>query len=130
MKLIRVVGDIVDISPVFDDVEIIWISVERLSHRTNPSMWFKYGDWIYLMVCDYSFDFLEQYEDWCNDDGSEFDRYDPGVREFNRLSSLNPTYFKSSPEEIYKSDLDEYCKYELDFLTEWSRDKKIRDILS
>ncbi len=133
MNLIRVVGDIVDISPVFNDVEIIWVTVEREItgiSSTNPSMWFMYNDWIYLMVCDYNFKILEQYEDWSNFDGSDFDRYDPGEKEFKFLLGLNPTYFKASPEEIYKSDLGQYCQFELDFLFKWSRDRKIRDILA
>lgn len=136
MKLIRYVGDEVKISPTFEDMEIFWVTCEKgvtSTHSSSPSTWFKYGGWIYLMVCDYEFSFLEQYSDWSVqlDDGStkEFSEYYPTKLEIDYLLRMNPTFFKANPEEIYKSELGYYCKYELDFITEWNRSRKINDIL-
>ena len=130
MELERVVGDIVKLYPTFEEMEILWMTREQLDDKTNPSMWFKYKDWMYLAVCDYEFDFLEMYEDWINDDGTQFDEWNPTQKEVNKLLSMNPIYFKVIPERIFSSDdLDNYCQFELDFIMEWNRDKKIGDIL-
>lgn len=132
MKLSRVVGDITKINPKYSEMKIHWITCERFDpiHRTKPSAWFEYSGWLYLMVCDYEFKFLEQYEDWVFDDGDEFNEWEPGEREVNKMLGMNPTFFKANAEEIFKSDLGYYCDYELDFIKEWHRDRKIGDILS
>jgi hypothetical protein len=133
MKLKRFVGDISYINPNVIDISPFWISKERIGKDSDykPSMWFIYEGWLYLAVCEYEFDLFEGYEDWILKDGKQFNRWSPGEEEVNKILSLNPTYFKSSPEDIFKSgDLDFYCEYELDFIKEWNRDRKIKEILS
>ena len=136
MKLERYVGDIVQISPVYNEMKVHWITQEQHieNSRSRPSAWFEYQGWMYLMVCDYEFHFLEQYEDWVFDDGVEFSEWYPGAREIDKMLGMNPTFFKVNAEEIYKSDLDYYCDYELEFIKKWHkgiiRDNKIDDILN
>ena len=138
MKLKRVVGDIVDINPIFQDMEIMWVTRECMGDTSTnsddrPSVWFKYNGWLYLAVCDYKFQIFETYDDWHHEDGSPFDEWGNREREINMLLNMKPTYIKAQPEEIFKSDLGQYCDFELDFIKEWQkttiRDSKIQDIL-
>ena len=125
----RYIGEIVDIEPNFDDVNIIWIKRESWTsgnkHMCNPAFWFEYKGWIYFGICEkYHFNFLEDFQDWIN-----FSEYEPGYFEFDHLMSLRPTFYKVNYQIIINSDLDNWCKFETYFLTEWWRNKQIEDVL-
>jgi hypothetical protein len=125
----RYVGEISNIKPKFDDVNIIWIKREDWTsgnkHMCNPAFWFECQGWIYFGICkSYHFDFLEDFSDW-----DHFDEYDPKNLEFDHLMSLKPTFYKVDYQSIINGDLGDWCKFETDFLTEWWRNKQIDDII-
>jgi len=125
----RYIGDLVDIKPEFDDIHIIWIKREEWTignkHVSNPAMWIEYRDSIYFGICEsYHFHFLEDFSDWDN-----FDQWAPGYLEFLFMMSLKPTFYKLDYLGVMKSDLGEWCDFELDFIKEWWRNKQIDIIL-
>ena len=127
MILKRVVGEIVKLNPEFSEMKIHWITIERVDNNvSHPSMWFEYKGWVYLAVCSsYTFGLFETYDDW-----DEFNNNNPQKKGVDTLLNLGPIFFKAIPEDIFKSDLGEYCDYELDFIKNWVRDRKINEILN
>lgn len=129
MHPLRYIGEEVDLNPIYDEVEMIWIKREDWQsgnkHMCNPAFWFEYQGWIYLGLCKlYHFNFLEDFSDW-----DHFDEYDPKNLEFDHLMSLKPTFYKVDYQSIINGDLGDWCKFETDFLTEWWRNKQIDDII-
>jgi hypothetical protein len=126
----RYIGDIVDINPEFDRVQIFWIKREEWSsgnkHMANPAIWIEFENSIYFGVCkSYHFNFLEDFSDWEN-----FDEYNPGHFEFSHLMKIKPTFYKLDYLGVMKSDLGDWCDFELDFIKKWWRDKKISELLN
>jgi hypothetical protein len=125
----RYIGEVVNIKPKFDDVDILWIKREDWSSGNksmcNPAFWFEYKGFIYLGICkSYHFHFLEDFSDW-----KGFNEYQPGNLEFDHLMSLKPTFYKLDYIKSMSGDMDNWCKFELDFIAKWWRDKQIVDIL-
>jgi hypothetical protein len=128
----RYIGDVVDIKPDFDDVNIIWIKREDMKSIntqlmiSSPAMWIEWEGFIYFGICDsYHFNFLEDFSDWDN-----FDEYDPGYLEFLHMMNLKPTFYKLDYLGVMESDLDDWCKFELDFIKEWWRNKQINEVIN
>jgi len=125
----RYIGEKVNIKPNFDDTKIIWIKREDYEindkHISNPAIWIEFESCIYFGICEsYHFDFLESFSDWDN-----FDEYNPGYLEFLELMRLKPIFYKVDYKGIMESDLDYWCKFELDFLKNWWREKQINSLL-
>jgi hypothetical protein len=125
----RYIGEIVDIKPKFDNVNIIWIKREDWTsgnkNMCNPAFWFVHKGWIHFGICkNYHFQFLEDFSDW-----EGFNEYDPKSLEFDHLISLKPTFYKLDYKKSMSGDMDQWCKFELDFITEWWRNKPIEDVL-
>lgn len=66
----RYIGNVVDIKPDFDDVNIIWIKREDMKSIntqlmiSSPAMWIEWEGFIYFGICDsYHFNFLEDFSD-------------------------------------------------------------------
>jgi hypothetical protein len=125
----RYIGEEVNINPNFDNSEIILIKREDYEihnkHISNPAIWIEFEGWLYFGICkSYYFDFLEDFSDW-----DKFDGYNPGYLEFLQLMRLKPTFYKVDYKGIMESDLDDWCKFELDFLKKWWREKQINSLL-
>jgi hypothetical protein len=125
----RYIGEEVDINPLFDDVNIIWIKREDWTSgnklMSNPAMWIEFKGHIYFCICKlYHFQFLEEFSDWDN-----FDEHNPGYLEFLHIMKLKPSFYKLDYGGVMASDLDDWCKFELDFIKNWWREKQINNVL-
>lgn len=89
-----------------------------------PSFWTLYKDKMLYVTCfGYKMDLFESFHDW-----DDFNYFDPGKSELNRLLNYSPKFHDINYNEIIK--IDEYlCQHELDFINVWNRDKKINLIL-
>ena len=138
----RYIGELVKISPKWEDVRLIWVTNERDGNdrKTHPSFWFEYNGWIYYGVVQYKMNTFETYDDW----EPTFNNWAPEKYEFELLTNFkspsnlvkNPNvpydtlYYKVDYEGIMKTDLDYWCEFEMNFLKEWNREKKINDVIS
>ena len=48
----RYIGELVKISPKWEDVKLIWVTNERDDNdrKTHPSFWFEYNGWIHYGI--------------------------------------------------------------------------------
>jgi len=137
----RYIGEIENINPSYDEVELIYITVEQWtennSYHHQPSFWFIYKGWMYLGVCNYEMEFLMSYDDILFDGnglqgehGRTFNQYEPGEDEFNWLLKLGVTYYKLDYDKAMVGDnLGHYSQYEMDFIIVWNRDRKINKLI-
>ena len=130
MKLIRYIGDVVDIErPSSDEIKVLWITREYETTKYSqqpvgsyrPSMWFIYNDNLYLSICDYKFDTFESYDDILLDTGECFNEHTPSTKEVDFILNKNTIYILANPIKILESNLDEYCEFELEFIREQSK---------
>ncbi len=134
----RVVGQEVSITPTYDNIKVLWITIEDvLDPEANipsaygrytirkPSIWFKYIDKLYYGICkSYTFHMFETYDDWVN-----FNPYEPSSTEVDRLFTLSPIFFEADPIAIFNSYLGSYCDFELKFIKEYQREISINKII-
>ena len=123
--MIRYIGRIASLDPEYKDIDIKWMTKEDTgSYNRNPSVWFIYNNKMYYSICDYTFNFLEDYSDF-----KTFNEWKPGEYEWNYLKDLGFDYYELDYQKaIVEGDLDEWCDYELDFIKVWLRDSKLKEL--
>ena len=117
---------LLDTEPEYNDIEIKWITTEDDdNYSKSPSIWFIYNNKMYYGICNYKFQFLEDYTDF-----RKFSAWDPKEYEWNYLKNLEITYYELDYQKaiIEGGDLDEWCEYELDFIKVWLRDSKLNEL--
>jgi len=124
----RYIGRAVSLEPVpeHNDIEIKWITTEDDDNNSaSPSIWFIYNNKMYYGICNYKFEFLQDYTDF-----KKFNKWDPKENEWNYLKDLGITYYELDYQKaiIEAEDLDEWCDYELDFIKVWLRDSKLNEL--
>lgn len=125
----RYIGRTVSLEPVPEnnDIEIKWITTEYDddNYLSSPSIWFIYNNKMYYGICNYKFEFLQDYTDFKN-----FNQWDPKENEWNYLKDLGIIYYELDYQKaiIEGGDLDEWCDYELDFIKVWLRDSKLNEL--
>ena len=124
--MIRYIGRIASLDPEYKDIDIKWMTKEDTgAYNRNPSVWFIYNNKMYYSICDYTFNFLEDYSDF-----KTFNEWVPGEYEWNYLKDLGFAYYELDYQKaiIEGGDLDEWCDYELDFIKVWLRDSKLKEL--
>ena len=130
----RYIGGVVTLEPEpeYNDIEIKWLTTENddnylsfTSGSRSPSIWFIYNDRMYYGICNYKFQFLEDYTDF-----KKFNHWDPKEYEWNYLKDFGIIYYELDYQKaiIEAGDLDEWCEYELDFIKVWLRDSKLNEL--
>ena len=130
------------LSSIFPEVEEINTSELKLVYLTKdnihnikstiyvPVFWAHYHDELLYCQVDYEFDFLEEYGDWKLPTGKDFNPYFPGQDELSHLLQYKISYYHVVPEMLsYDGVRLQLCKWEADIITNWNRDKKIKDLL-
>ena len=115
-----------DPEPEYNDIEIKWLTTEDDDdYLRSPSIWFIYNNKMYYGICNYKFEFLQDYTDF-----KKFNKWDPKENEWNYLKDLGITYYELDYQKaiIEGGDLDEWCDYELDFIKVWLRDSKLKEL--
>ena len=125
----RYIGEEVKLNPKYDETEFIWIKREdweiNNKHMCHPAFWFINNGWIYFGICkSYNFGFLKDFSDW-----DKFNENEPNFREFDHLMSLKPNFYKLDYPKALSVNKEHWCKFEIDFIKEWWRNKQIDDIL-
>lgn len=146
-------GEVSNINPKFEDIEIIFISKIRIDpFIKNPFLLFinNIDNEIYYSINSYEFSFLESYNDWeilkpSNiynfDDKFKpiiksknlciFNEYQPGEYEFKHLLLIGTsTYFKLNYTKTMDGDLDEFSENEINMLKKWNRESILRKVLN
>ena len=129
MELDRYIGEIIDINPKFNEIEIKWITTECLPDSYQPSIWFIYKNKMYYSISNRQLGFLEDLSDIKLKNGEIFNAFIPGEPEWYYLNLYGLTHFELDYQKaIIEGDLDEWCEYELDFIKVWLRDSKLNEL--
>lgn len=132
----RILGEIVNINPVYENCDLLYVTLEQYRDGTNftynPSFWIVYKDVLYYAICSYNMNFLETFSDWSVGTKKYFDEFQPKKDEFEHIIKMNPVFYKVEFEKI-KNFLDEFSEYEMDLIRPYqikeNRNNKINDIL-
>lgn len=132
----RYIGEIkIMEDPKFEDIRILWMTNEQwldrfAKSRNYPSVWFIYEGIMYWGLSKHEFKWFEQYSDSILPSGKEFDEWSPGKEEWEYMLEFGYEYRELDYEKaiLLAEDLDNWCDYEIQFITEWNRNKKIDDI--
>jgi len=124
--------EVVDINPL--ELEILYLTRDTINgiFKTTyvPVFWALYRDELLYCQVDYQFVFLEDYGDWKLSNGQDFNSYFPGQDELSHLLQYKISYYHVVPEMLsYDGVRLQLCKWEADIITNWNRDKKIKDLL-
>ena len=124
--------EMVDINPL--ELEILYLTRDTINdiNKTTyvPVFWALYRDELLYCQVDYQFVFLEDYGDWKLSNGQDFNSYFPGQDELSHLLQYKVSYYHVLPEMLsYDGVRLQLCKCEVDIITNWNRDKKIKDLL-
>lgn len=126
-------GTIVNIDPLWEDVKVLFVSTTtadfRLDIRPKPQFLFIYDNSLHFGICDYVFEFLQNYEDIIMDNQEVFNSFFPKKSEFEHLKKLNTVYYKLNYNETINQDLGDFSDYELELLKEWNRELVINKLL-
>lgn len=136
----RYIGEIkIMENPKFEDIQILWMTNEQWRdplnkynpNRNFPSVWFIYEGIMYWALSNHEFNWFEQYSDAVLPSGKAFDEWNPGKEEWEYMLEFGYEYrvFDYEKAILQVEDLDHWCDYEIQFVTEWNRNKKIDDIL-
>lgn len=106
------------------EIKILFVTTISSSDyiSKSPSFWFSVCDDLLYGVCDYEFDFFEDYSDWDN-----FDYFYPSYYELSKLLELNPKFYELDFDNL---DEDEFSEFELKIIKTHKRCKKISQIIS
>ena len=132
----RYIGEIkIMEDPKFEDIRILWMANEQwldrfAKSRNYPSVWFIYEGIMHWGLSKHEFKWFEQYSDSILPSGKEFDEWSPGKEEWEYMLEFGYEYRVLDYEKaiLRAEDLDNWCDYEIQFITEWNRNKKIDDI--
>lgn len=135
----RYIGDIKMINnPKFEDIQILWMTRENWigfdkKSRDFPSVWFIYKGEMYWGISKYEFKWFENYSDFKVSTGEEFNQWNPGKEEWEYMLKLGYEYrlfnYRRAILEATPEEMDHWCEFELDFIREWYRNKRIDDVL-
>ena len=134
----RYIGDIkIMQDPKFEDIQIMWMTNEHWFDTANkssknfPSVWFIYEDVMYWGLSKYEFKWFEDYSDFTLPSTAQFNQWSPEKAEWEFMLNFGYEYrvldYKRAILET--DDLDNWCDFELNFIREWYRNKRIDDIL-
>lgn len=136
----RYIGEIkIMEDPKFEDIQILWMTNEQwrdpLSkynpQKNHPSVWFIYEEIMYWALSKHEFKWFEDYSDAVLPSGKAFNQWNPGKEEWEYMLEFGYEYRVLDYENaiLQADDLDHWCDFEIRFITEWNRNKKIDDIL-
>jgi len=131
----RYIGEIkIMKDPKFDDIQILWMTNEQWRDSRNrnfPSVWFIYEGIMYWGLSKREFKWFEDYSDLVLSSGKSFNQWSPGKEEWEYMLELGYEYrvFDYEKAILQTDDLDSWCDYEIQFITEWNRNKNIDDLL-
>ena len=132
----RYIGEIkVMEDPKFEDIQILWMINEQWfvdrSSKNFPSVWFIYEEVMYWALSKYEFKWFEDYSDFTLPSTAQFNQWNPGKEEWEFMLEFGYEYRVLDYEKaiLQADDLDHWCDFEIRFITEWNRNKKIDDIL-
>jgi hypothetical protein len=132
----RYIGDIkIMQDPKFEDIQILWMTNEQWfvdgSNKNFPSVWFIYEGVMYWGLSKYEFKWFEDYSDFTLPSTAQFNQWSPEKGEWEFMLNFGYEYrvldYKKAILET--DDLDNWCDFELNFIKEWYRNKRIDDIL-
>lgn len=127
-------GNIVEIDPLWEDVKLLFITTTTsnfsLDVKPKPLFLFIYENNLYFGICDYEFQFLQNYEDFILQNEQVFNSFFPKSEEFIYLKDMNPTYYKLDYQKtINQEDLGDFSDHELNLLKKWNRELSINKLL-
>jgi hypothetical protein len=132
----RYIGEIkIMKDPKFEDIQILWMTNEQWfvdrSSKNFPSVWFIYQGIMYWALSKYEFKWFEDYSDFTLPSTAQFNQWNPGKEEWEYMLEFGYEYrvFDYDKTILKGEDLDNWCDFEIRFLTEWNRNKKIDDLL-
>ena len=132
----RYIGEIkVMEDPKFEDIQILWMTNEQWfvdrSSKNFPSVWFIYEEVMYWALSKYEFKWFEDYSDLTLPSTAQFNQWNPGKEEWEFMLEFGYEYrvFDYEKAILQADDLDHWCDFEIQFITEWHRDKRIDDLL-
>jgi hypothetical protein len=136
----RYIGEIkIMKDPKFEDIQILWMTNEQWRdplnkynpNRNFPSVWFIYEGIMYWALSKYEFKWFEDYSDLTLPSTAQFNQWFPGKEEWEFMLGFGYEYREFDYEKaiLHADDLDYWCDFEIRFLTEWNRNKKIDDLL-
>jgi hypothetical protein len=132
----RYIGEIkVMEDPKFEDIQILWMINEQWfvdrSSKNFPSVWFIYEEVMYWALSKYEFKWFEDYSDLTLPSTAQFNQWNPGKEEWEFMLEFGYEYrvFDYEKAILQADDLDHWCDFEIQFITEWHRDKRIDDLL-
>jgi hypothetical protein len=77
-------GKVVKINPIWDNIKLLFISCTisnfKYDLKARPLFLFIYENDLYFDICDYEFEFLENYEDFELENVESFNMFFPQVR--------------------------------------------------
>jgi hypothetical protein len=133
----RYIGEIkIMNNPKFEDIRILWMTNEQWivdkTTKNFPSVWFIYEGVMYWGLSRYEFKWFEDYSDFSLPSGKDFNQWLPVKEEWEYMLEFGYEYrlldYNKAILEV--DDLDDWCDFELDFVREWHRNKRIDDVLN
>lgn len=135
----RYIGEIkIMEDPKFEDIQILWMTneqwrdpIDRYNHWDFPSVWFIYEGIMYWALSKREFKLFEDYSDLTLPSTAKFNKWNPGKEEWEYMLGFGYEYrvFDYEKAILRAEDLDSWCDFELQFITEWNRNKNIDDLL-
>jgi hypothetical protein len=130
----RYIGEIkIMKDPKFEDIQILWMTNEQWvdGNKNFPSVWFIYEGIMYWALSKYEFKWFEEYSDLTLPSTAQFNQWFPGKEEWEFMLNLGYEYrvLDYNKAILHAEDLDNWCDFELNFIKEWYRNKRIDDIL-
>jgi hypothetical protein len=130
MKNSKYKGKKININPNRYNTEIIFMTSEKFQVFQIPIFLIVFENKMYFAKCNYRMHLLEIFTDWEHNDGTSFNPFQPGQKEFDFLTKLNPTYYSFDYNETIKGNLDEFSIYEADIIKRFNRQCLLVDILN
>jgi hypothetical protein len=130
----RYIGEIkIMKDPKFEDIQILWMTNEQWvdGNKNFPSVWFIYEGIMYWALSKYEFKWFEEYSDLTLPSTAQFNQWFPGKEEWEFMLNFGYEYrvLDYNKAILHAEDLDNWCDFELNFIKEWYRNKRIDDIL-
>jgi hypothetical protein len=130
----RYIGEIkIMKDPKFEDIQILWMTNEQWvdGNKNFPSVWFIYEGIMYWALSKYEFKWFEEYSDFTLPSTAQFNQWFPGKEEWEFMLNFGYEYrvLDYNKAILHAEDLDNWCDFELNFIKEWYRNKRIDDIL-
>ncbi len=127
----RYIGEIIEIEdPAFEDIEIVWMTGEYIRDKRHASVWIIHEGRMIFGLSKKTLELFQDYEDMELPSGRQFDCWNPGKEEWDyMIERYGYEYRALDYHKAMQGDLDEWCDFELDFVSRWNRDKKIEYLL-